>query len=122
MFISLCRPLLWQSGAVCSAALIGALLGGTAAALAVLYGGGVAVTIAAMLIWRWRQGESQYHSDAARHLRSFYRSGLERFFVAGLLLAAGFGLLGMHAPGLLAGFLVGQLAWMLASLTMHERT
>jgi len=115
-------PLLLQSGLVGLAALAGGLLVEVKTALAMLYGGGVAVANAALLVWRWRRGLRDYHCDGGRHLRSFYRSFMERFFVVIFLLAAGFALLGDNPLALLAGFLVGQIAWMLASLTLRERT
>lgn len=116
------RPLLLQTGVVGLAALIGGLIGGVVTALAVLYGGGVSVANSALLFWRWHQGSRDFHCDAGRHLRSFCRSSLERFFVVVILLAAGFAGLGIDPLALLAGFLVGQIAWILASLTLRERT
>jgi ATP synthase protein I len=129
MFIAMPRdglgvlvPLLVQSVLVMLAALVAGWFGGVGTALATLYGGGVAVVNAALLLWRWRKGLYVFHCDAGRHLRSFYRSFMERFFVVIFLLAAGFAWLGEHPLALLAGFLVGQMAWMLASLTLRERT
>lgn len=122
MFMTVYRPLLLQSGMVGLAALVAGLYGEVGTALAILLGGGVAVVNAALLLWRWRKGVHDFHCDAGRHLRSFYRSSLERFFVVVILLAAGYTWLGDHPLGLLAGFVVGQMAWMLASLTLRERT
>jgi hypothetical protein len=122
MFISFYRPLLWQTGAVSAAAMVGGLWNGLDTSLALLYGGGVAVCSAALLVWRWRQGARAFHSDVGRHLRSFYRSALERFFIVSVLLATGLGVLRLNGLTLLAGLLVGQLVWMAASLTAQERT
>jgi F0F1-type ATP synthase assembly protein I len=122
MFIGWLRPLILSAVLVALAALVAGLLAGPAAASAAAYGGAVAVTAAGLLYWRWRRGRHDYHCDAGRHLRSFYRSGLERFFVVVILLAVGFVWLGDHPLALLAGFLVGQMASMLASLTLRERT
>ena len=122
MLISVLRPLLWQAGVVALAALIGGAFGEAGIALAVLFGGGVAVVNSSLLLWRWHQGVRDYHCDAGRHLRSFYRSSMERFFVVVILLAAGFVWLDDHPLALLAGFLVGQIAWMPASQTLRERT
>jgi ATP synthase protein I len=122
MFISALRPLVWPFGAVMSAALAGGLYSGKGTALAVIYGGGVAIVNAALLLWRWHRGTRVFHCDAGKHLRSFYRSFLERFFVVTILLAAGFAFIGDNPMALLAGFMVGQFAWMLASLTLNERT
>jgi hypothetical protein len=84
-----------------------------------LYGGSVASASAGLLVWRWKQGLRDYHCDGRRHLKRFYRSVWERFFVVVLLLAAGFWL-GSSAPGfqplaMLLGFIVGQLAWVIAT-------
>lgn len=122
MLIPVLRPLFWQAGVVGVAALIGGVYGEAGTALAVLFGGGVAVVNTSLLLWRWRQGSRDYHCDAGRHLRSFYRSSLERFFVVVILLAAGFALLGTNSLALLAGFLVGQIAWIAMSQTLRERT
>ena len=83
-------------------------------ALAALYGGLVALTNSGMLTLRWYRGLKVYHCDGQRHLSSFNRSMLERFFVVGILLAVGFGILGLSPLALLAGFIVGQLVWVLA--------
>lgn len=122
MFMTVYRALLLQSGTVGLAALAVGLYGGVGTALAFVFGGGVALANTSLLLWHWRKDARNYHCDAGRHLRSFYRSSMERFFVVGILLAAGFAWLGEHPLGLLAGFVVGQVAWMLASPTLHERT
>lgn len=97
-------------------ALLGAGLGlalyGAGVAKAMLAGGMVALTNALMLGWRMRTGRRDLHQDAHRHLRAFYRSSLERFFIVGLLLVAGLGPLSLKPAPLLAGFVMGQLALM----------
>jgi hypothetical protein len=40
---------------------------------------------------------------------------MERFFVVGVLLAAGFAMLKLAPLPLLTGFIVGQLAWVIAA-------
>jgi hypothetical protein len=91
-------------------------------ALAAGYGGMAAVLNSALLYWRWAQGTRRFHSDPDRHLRAFYRSSMERFLMVGLWLAAGLALLGLAPLALVAGFVAGQLAWMIASPTLRERT
>jgi ATP synthase I chain len=86
-----------------------------AAGAAVMYGGAAAMIGSGLLWWRFRRGEGDYHCDAGRHLRSFYRSSLERFFVVGTMLALGFGGLKLAALPVLAGFVVGLLAWVIAA-------
>lgn len=83
-----------------------------------LYGSFVAWVGTGLLVWRWWQGLHDYHCDGPRHLKSFRRSLVERFFVVGMLLAAGF-VFAWFKPGfeplpMLMGFIVGQLAWMVA--------
>jgi hypothetical protein len=80
-------------------------------ALALLYGGLVALANSGLLVIRWHRGLKDYHCDGQRHLKSFNRSMLERFFVVGVLLAAGFGVLNLPQFVMLSGFIVGQLAW-----------
>ncbi len=82
---------------------------------AALYGGAAALANTGLLLWRHRQGEHDYHCDAARHLKSFYRSSLERFLVVGVWLALGLGGGRLEAAPMLAGFVVGLLAWMIAA-------
>jgi hypothetical protein len=45
---------------------------------------------------------------------------LERFFVVGVLLAVGFGMLNLPQFVMLSGFIVGQLAWV-ASIVLTRR-
>lgn len=113
--------LILQTGVVAVAATLGGIWQGWAVAVATLYGGGVAVLNAALLVWRWRRGLHEYHGDGDRHLKSFYRSSMERFFVVAIVLATGLGALRLDALPLLTGFIVGQLAWMAASLGPCER-
>lgn len=91
-------------------------LGSTyAAAWAALYGGLVSLANTGLLLWRFRRGERDVHCDGARHLRSFYRSSLERYVVVGSGLAIGLGGLRLDAQPLLAGFVLGLLAWVIAA-------
>lgn len=84
-------------------------------AVAVMYGGGVALLNSSLLVWRWYRGLHDYHCDGERHLRSFYRSGMERFFVVCTLLAMGLAGLDLAPLPLLMGFIVGQFAWVIAT-------
>lgn len=117
----------WALGLQVGVSVISALvavfwLGGLGTGMAVAYGGAVALVNAALLLWRWYQGSDRFHCDAGRHVQAFFRSSIERFFVVGILLAVGFQVLELEPLALLAGFVVGQLAWMVASLTLRERT
>jgi ATP synthase protein I len=95
---------------------------GAEAAFAASYGGLGALLNTALLYWRWSGGATQFHSDANRHLQSFYRSSMERFFVVGLWLAVGFAWMQLSPSAMLTGFVVGQLAWLIASLALRERS
>lgn len=117
------RALLWQCAMVGVAGLLGAAVSGRIGIIpAVLYGGAVAVVNVALLGWRWQAGTKDYHCDIQRHLKVFYRSSLERFFVVGILLALWFVLVKLEPIAMLTGFMVGQLAGMTASVALHKRT
>lgn len=79
------------------------------------FGGSVALMASGMLLWRWHQGRTDYHCDGERHLKSFYRAALARFGVVVVMLAAGLAGLGLAPLPLLTGFIVGQLAWVIAA-------
>ena len=92
-------------------------------ALAMGYGLFISLVNSGMLVWRWHKGRYDYHCNGGRHLRAFNRSSIERFVIVSLLFAAGFSGLGgfggfvltnLSAEWILAGFIVGQLAWLLA--------
>ncbi len=104
-----------QGLAVALAVLVAFAWEGTPAGAAALYGGAAAMANSGLLLWRLKRGEKDYHSDAKRHLRSFYRSSLERFFVVGIWLALGLGGLRLAALPMLACFVVGLLAWVIAA-------
>jgi F0F1-type ATP synthase assembly protein I len=122
MFNPMQRVMLWQVGMVGVASLASAVYGGIVMALAVLYGGAIAIVNLILLFWRWYSGAKNYHCDAPMHLKGFYRSSQERFIVVGILLALGFVLIQSGALAMLAGFLIGQLAGMTAGLALRERT
>jgi F0F1-type ATP synthase assembly protein I len=74
----------------------------------VLWGGMAAMVNLALLAWRMIFGDRPTYS-AGQHLRSMYRSSLERFFIVTSLLAIGMLKLKLAAAGVILGFLVGQL-------------
>ena len=96
---------------------IGYLYGGVPASQAALFGAGIALSNSLLLAWRMRQGKRHVHADAQRHLRTFYFSTIERFFVVGGLLAMGLGALQLAPLPLLVAFVAGQMAWMISGLT-----
>jgi ATP synthase protein I len=87
-------------------------------AVAALYGASAAIVNIGLLVWRWRRGRYDYHCDGERHLRQFHRSGMERFLVVGSVLAMGMAGLKLEPLAMLLGFIVGQVAWMIAATTL----
>lgn len=87
---------------------------GPSAGVAALYGGGGALANTGLLLWRLKRGERDYHCDAGRHLRTFFRSSLERFIVVGSWLALGLGVFELAPQPMLAGFIIALLAWVFA--------
>lgn len=85
-----------------------------------VYGSIVAIIGALFLAWRYRQGLK--YSKAEWVLRHAYKTAIERFIWAVFLLGLGFKLLGLAPLWLLAGFVVGQAAWLLAPVWMRLRT
>ena len=88
---------------------------GLSVALALGFGTGIAVANTLMIAWRMRQGRKQTTTQPS--LSEFYRSWLERYLLVGVLLAAGLGGLKLMPLGLLSGFILGQVIWILAPLT-----
>jgi ATP synthase protein I len=74
----------------------------------VFWGGMAAMVNLALLVWRMIIGDQPTY-NAGQHLRSMYRSSLERFFIVTSLLAIGMLKLKLAAAGVILGFLVGQL-------------
>lgn len=91
---------------------------GAGVGASVLYGGAAALANVGLLVWRWRQGRYDYHCDGERHLRQFHRSIMERFFVVVIVLAAGGLGLKLQPLPMLLGFIVGQVAWIIAATTL----
>lgn len=88
---------------------------GGEAGRAALLGGLIAAVNVGLLVWRWRKGRWEYHSDVQRHLRQFHRSALERFFVVVILLLVGILVLQVKPEPMLVGFIAGQVAWVIAA-------
>lgn len=105
-----------------AAAVIGYLYGGMPAALAALYGAAIALSNTLLLVWRQHRSKRQLHADPHRHLRSFYFSTLERYFVVGGLFAAGLGALQLMPLPLLIAFVAGQVAWLFSWIDHGIRT
>lgn len=89
-------------------------IAGVAAAKGALFGGLVAEASAALLVWRMRAAEQRESKNAQQELRLIYRTSLERFALVVMLLAAGMGPLGLDRLGVVAGLILGQMAWLIA--------
>lgn len=93
-------------------------LWGMAKATAVWFGVLIAITNTLLLAWRMRPSSKAPGKPASLH--EFIRSWLERYLAVGVLFALGLGALKMPPPGLLGGFILGQLIWILAPFTVKE--
>jgi ATP synthase protein I len=91
---------------------------GTSAAVSSLFGGGIALVNVALLLWRRDRAERGRALSAGESIRLLYRSALERYVAVIALFAVGMGALELHAPALLTGFIVGQVALL---FTENER-
>ncbi len=89
------------------------------AAKSVAFGGCVATIGTLFLAWRYALGARLEQLGADWVLRHAYRTAIERFVLAVCLLAIGFKLLKLEPTWLLAGFVLGQLAWLVAPVWMR---
>lgn len=99
-----------------AATLVGAIYG-QANALAVIFGGLVALANSVLLAWRMRAAKRRVNTVVQQDLRMLYRTGMERFVLVVALLALGMGVLKLGSPALIAGFVLGQLAWLVGVTT-----
>ena len=104
--------LLVQGGVLLVAAILVYLVYGQASAMAVASGGLVALANSGLLAWRMRGAERGAGTDAQQDLRMLYRTGLERFALVVFFLALGMGVVKLDPPVMIAGFVLGQLAWL----------
>ena len=103
------------------AGVLGYVLQGEAVAKAALYGGAVALMSTLLLLWRMRRSNREMLPEPHQHVWLFYRSSLERFLVVCALLALGMGPLNLVPVAVLISFVVGQLAWVIAPITMRKK-
>ena len=115
--------IIWLQGAITT---IGAVftywIATPPATKSLVYGGSVALASTLLLAWRSRQAERKREQDAGKILRQAYRAAIERFAWIIVLLGTGFGPLKLASPWVLAGFVVGQAAWLLLPLWVNLRT
>lgn len=93
------------------------------AAVAWLFGAGIALSNTALLAWRSHRLAQRPTTDAHRDLRAFFFSAIERLVIVIMLFAAGLGALELSPLPLLGAFITGQLVLMISSfktgLTTH---
>jgi hypothetical protein len=89
---------------------------GPVAVKGVLYGGLVAIANSLLLYWRMRSAIRKFELNAERILRSGFRSSLERFLLAGVLLWIGMGPMNIAPLPVIAGFIAGQLTYIIVSV------
>jgi ATP synthase protein I len=109
------RVALAQAGLAPIAALIGGMVAGIEAGLAVLYGVLVALAASAVLVWRERQSMQHPEWDQHRLFKLFIRAGIERLVLLVALLLLGLGVLKLAPLPLLLGLLVAQFGWLAAA-------
>ena len=86
------------------------VVSGAGAAMAALFGGGIATVNIALLLWRRACADAGRALSAGESLWLLYRTALERLVAVIALFAVGMGVLQLHPLGLLTGFIVGQVA------------
>ncbi len=92
------------------------------AAKSFAYGSIVAVIGTLFLSWRLGQVSKRPDAGAEWVIRHAYKTAIERFVWAIFLLMLGFKLLELTPLWLLAGFVVGQAAWLFVPVWMRLRT
>jgi len=117
---SMRRVALAQAGLTPIAALLGGMVGGAEAGLAMLYGALVALAVSAVLVWRERQSMRHPEWDQHRLFKLFIRAGIERLLLLVSLLIVGLGVLNLAPLPLLLGLLLAQLGWLAAALGQQK--
>ena len=115
------RLVLLQGAVTVGGAVLAYLIVTPPAAKSLVYGGSIAVVSTLFLALRFKQGEHRENMGAEWALRQAYRTAIERFVWAVVMLAVGFKLLKLAPLWILAGFVVGQTAWLLLPIWMKLR-
>ena len=92
------------------------------ASKSLVFGSLIALTSTLFLALRLKQGESKVNLGAEWALRHAYRTAIERYVWTAIMLGVGFGLLKLAPIWMLAGFVLGQLAWLFIPIWMKLRT
>ena len=109
------RVALAQAGLAPAAALVGAIVAGAGAGLAVFYGVLIALAVSLVLVWRERQSMQHPERDQHRLFKQFIRTGIERLLVLVGLLFVGLGVFKLMPLPLMLGLLLAQLGWLAAA-------
>jgi len=109
-----------QAGLAPIAALIGWIIAGVGAAIAVLYGVLVALAVSAVLVWRERQSMRHPEWDQHRLFKLFIRAGIERLVLLVGLLIVGLGVLKLAPLPMLLGLVLAQFAWLAAATSGRD--
>ena len=109
------RGLIGQGLIVLVGVILVYLYGGLVAAVAAMFGGLVAVANTGLLMWRMRSAGLCECGCAQRVLWRVYRTGVERFALVGILLALGMVLFEQDRSAMVAGLVLGQLAWLVVA-------
>jgi ATP synthase protein I len=96
--------------------LAGLLWAGSGAAVAALYGAGIAFAVTALLVWRETQCARHPEWDQQKLMKRFIGVGVERLVLLSALLAVGFGVLELAPLPLLLGLVGAQFAWFALAL------
>ena len=104
-----------------AAALVGWMVAGLGAGVAVLYGVLVALAVSAVLVWRERQTVRHPEWDQHRLFKVFIRTAVERLLLLVGLLVVGLGVLKLAPLPLLLGLGLAQLAWLAAATGYPNR-
>ncbi len=110
------RVALAQAGLAPTVALVGAVVAGVGAGLALLYGVLTALAVSLVLVWRERQSMQHPEWDPHRVFKQFIRAGIERWVVLIGMLFVGLGMLKLAPLPMLLGLLLAQVAWLAAAM------
>lgn len=96
------------------------LVVGAPSAKSYAYGSVVAIVGALILNWRHWQAKQRLDVNAEWVLQHAYKTAIERYLWAAVMLALGFKLLKLTPLFLLAGFVIGQIAWLFVSIWISK--
>ena len=116
------RLALFQGAITISGALLTYIFVTSPASKSFSFGSLIALLSTLFLAWRLKQGEVKENLGAEWVLRHAYRTAIERYVWTAAMMGTGFGLLKLAPFWMLAGFVVGQAAWLLIPIWMKLRT